>query len=306
MNTPIDLRRAQHAVWLAQELNFSRAAQRAHLSQTAFSRSIQALEASLGLQLFDRGTRHVAVTAAGVQWLEQASTALAQARQLGALARDLASGDGGELVIGATPLAVDSGLAQALTQLRLRRPRLRVEVVSGPWQRLRELLQADRLELFVGFPGDSADQLGCTVRALATQATSVYVRADHPLAGVPVCTLAQMLAYPWACVQMHASLQAGLRQLVRGAELPLTLETDNQTLLRHAVLHTDTILLTWPQWLQADLAAGRVLDLGARLSPQPAPAMRQLACAVVHRSDRSLSPAAEQLVQLLVETQKQA
>ncbi len=82
MNSPIDLRRTQHAVWLAQELSFSRAAQRAHLSQTAFSRSIQALEASLGLQLFDRSTRHVVVTAVGGQWLAQAQAALSQADNL--------------------------------------------------------------------------------------------------------------------------------------------------------------------------------------------------------------------------------
>jgi len=108
--------------------------------------------------------------------------------------------------------------------------------------------------------------------------------------------LEQLLAYPWACVQMPSSLHAGLRQLAQGLELPLTLETDNQTLLRHAVLHTDTVLLTWPQWLREDLAAGRVLDIGERLVPPPALAMRQLACAAVHRSDRSPSPAARQLL----------
>ena len=123
MNTPIDLRRTQHAVWLAQELSFSRAAQRAHLSQTAFSRSIQALEASLGLQLFDRSTRHVVVTAVGVQWLAQAQAALSQADNLSALAADLAQGDGGELCIGASPLAIDCGVVEALLALRQRRPR---------------------------------------------------------------------------------------------------------------------------------------------------------------------------------------
>lgn len=302
MNASIDLRRVQHAVWLAQELSFSRAARRACLSQTAFSRSIQALEASLGLQLFDRGTRHVAVTAAGAQWLAQAGTALAQAGNLAALATDLAQGDGGELRLGATPLGVDCALVPALLALRQRRPRLHVQVESGQWHRLLEKLQSDQIELFVGYPGMASDQRGCRVWPLAAQPLSVYARATHPLARAGRCGYGDLLAYPWACVQMAPSLRAALQALASGAELPLALETDNQTLLRSALLQTDTLLLTWPQWLQDDLASGSVVDVGLRLQPSPPAALLALPCAVVHRSDRSLSPAAQQLLQGLATT----
>ena len=300
MNALIDLRRAQHAVWLAQELNFARAAARACLSPTAFSRSIQALEASLGLQLFERGTRHVAVTAVGAQWLDQAQATLALAGNLSALAADLVQGDGGELCIGASPLAVDSGVVDAVLALRQRRPRLKLQVESGQWHRLREKLLADQIELFVGYPGSPADQLDCTVLALPDQPLSVFARSEHPLAAQVHCTFAQLLAYPWACVQMAPPTRAGVQALVQGAPLPLVLETDNQTLLRSLMLQSDTLLLTWPQWLQQDMAQGRVVDVGARLTPQPPLALRRTACAVVHRNDRSLSPAAQQLVQLLV------
>lgn len=302
MSTSIDLRRVQHAVWLAQELSFARAARHACLSQTAFSRSIQALEAALGLQLFDRGTRHVAITAAGGQWLAQARATLAQASNLAALATDLAHGDGGELRIGATPLGVDAGLVPALSALRQRRPRLHVQVESGQWHRLLEKLQSDQIELFVGYPGAASDQRGCRVWPLAARPLSVYARAQHPLARAGQCGYDDLLAYPWACVQMAPSMRAALQALAGGTELPLALETDNQTLLRSALLHTDTLLLTWPQWLQDDLASGRVVDMGARLQPSPPTVLLTLPCAVVHRSDRSLSPAAQQLLQWLMET----
>lgn len=304
MSASIDMRRVQHAAWLAQELSFTRAAVRACLSPTAFSRSIQALEASLGLQLFERGTRHVVVTAVGAQWLEQAQAALAQVGNLSALAADLAQGDGGELRIGATPLAVDSGLVDALRALRQRRPHLQLHVESGQWHRLREKLLADQIELFVGYPGTPADQLGCTVQSLADQAVSVFARKGHPLAQQRQCAFAQLLAYPWACVQLAPPTRAGLQALVPGAALPLVLETDSQTLLRSAMLQSDTLLLTWPQWLQKELAAGAVADIGSRLRPQPPAVLQRLACAAVHRSDRGLSPAAQQLVHLLVSERK--
>ncbi|MGH8440901.1 MAG: helix-turn-helix domain-containing protein [Pseudomonas sp.] len=65
MTESIDLKRIRHTVLLSEELHFSRAAERANLSQTAFSRSIQSLEADLGVRLFDRDTRSVMLTAAG-------------------------------------------------------------------------------------------------------------------------------------------------------------------------------------------------------------------------------------------------
>lgn len=57
VNTSIELRQLGHLVMLADELSFTRAAIRANLSQTAFSRSIGSLEKRLGVRLFDRGTR---------------------------------------------------------------------------------------------------------------------------------------------------------------------------------------------------------------------------------------------------------
>ena len=78
----------------------------------------------------------------------------------------------------------------------------------------------------------------------------------------------------------------------------MTLETENQALLRNAVLQTDTLLLTWPHWLRDDLERGRVVDLGGRLHPVPPAHLLALSCAVVWREDRNLSPAAQQLYDL--------
>ena len=64
----MDLKRLKHITVLAEERNFSRAAERVNLSQPAFSRSVQAAEAELGLRLFDRGGAQVTCTTAGAAW----------------------------------------------------------------------------------------------------------------------------------------------------------------------------------------------------------------------------------------------
>ena len=58
----INSRRLTHLIALAEEGSFARAAERVHLSQPALSRSIQALEDELGMKLFDRAARGVAMT----------------------------------------------------------------------------------------------------------------------------------------------------------------------------------------------------------------------------------------------------
>ena len=68
----MDLRRLKHLVTLADARNFGRAALLCHVSQSAFSRSVQAAEEELGLKLFDRGTLEVTCTDAGAFVVERA------------------------------------------------------------------------------------------------------------------------------------------------------------------------------------------------------------------------------------------
>src|SRR5262245_18853456 len=124
MNDSIDLKRVRHFALLGEELHFSRAAQRANLSQTAFSRSIQSLETDLGVRLFDRDTRSVTLTAAGRQILVRARELLSCAGRLSAEAEHIANADGGELTFGAGMMAANLYVQDALIELRRSIPRL--------------------------------------------------------------------------------------------------------------------------------------------------------------------------------------
>lgn len=303
MNAGIELKRLQQLVLLAEELNFTRAAARAHLSQTAFSRSIQALEDGFGLRLFDRGTRSVTVTAAGRQLVARARSLLAQADDLVREIDSVAQAGGGELSFGATLMAIDGVLRGVLPLLRKHSPGLKLKVEVGQWQLLQQHLEKERIEFFVGHPGPLAGSAEFAVTPLAPQPASIFCRPGHPLAAPGRRPGPNKVAgYPWAVVQMPDGLGGRLRDLFgigAGAALPVALSCDNQTLLREAVLSSDILLFTWSSWLLADVRDAALVDLGARLRPALPREAMQLACAVVQRAGRTPSPAARRLIGLL-------
>jgi DNA-binding transcriptional LysR family regulator len=73
----LDIRLLRHFVVVAEELHFSRAAARLFVAQQALSRDVGRLERQLGIRLFDRTTRHVALTAAGAELLGRSRALLA-------------------------------------------------------------------------------------------------------------------------------------------------------------------------------------------------------------------------------------
>jgi DNA-binding transcriptional LysR family regulator len=89
----MELRQLEYFVAVAEEANFTRAADRVHISQSGVSAQIRALEAEIGQPLFDRSSRVARLTAAGKAALEPARAALASAAAL----RDAVDGVAGLL-----------------------------------------------------------------------------------------------------------------------------------------------------------------------------------------------------------------
>ncbi|HEX2882974.1 MAG TPA: LysR substrate-binding domain-containing protein [Candidatus Limnocylindria bacterium] len=96
----LELRDLRYFLAVAEELNFTRAAERLHLAQQALSAAIRNLEADLGVQLFSRSTRHVALTPAGEALVDGARHVLASAAEAVDDVMRVGSGRAGRLIIG--------------------------------------------------------------------------------------------------------------------------------------------------------------------------------------------------------------
>src|SRR5262245_15296227 len=78
----VSLRHIRAFVTVAEKQSFARAAESLHVSQPALSQTIIQLEEAFGLRLFDRTTRHVALTSVGSKLLPEARAVLAQVHSL--------------------------------------------------------------------------------------------------------------------------------------------------------------------------------------------------------------------------------
>lgn len=103
MRPQIELRLFQCVVTLAEELSFTLAAKKLFLTQSALSRQIKELEDSLGVALFDRSTRKVTVTPAGIAFVEEARAALVHTERARQMARAVAQGQEASLSVGFSP-----------------------------------------------------------------------------------------------------------------------------------------------------------------------------------------------------------
>lgn len=122
-----DFRQLRYFIAVAEELSFTRAAQRLHLSQPPLSQQIQALEQSLGVRLLERDKRNVALTPPGRVFLDQARRILAMADEARSQVAEAAAGYSGHLKLAYTvSVSFHPALPQTLLRLGQNAPNVRV------------------------------------------------------------------------------------------------------------------------------------------------------------------------------------
>lgn len=167
-------------VAVAEELHFGRAAARLHISQPPLSVQIRTFEERLGVRLFERDRRHVALTEAGAFMLDRARHFLAEADRLQVEASQIARGETGVLAVGYTATATYEILPELLRRFRVSRPSVRLE--------LRELRSADQPEALrtgrieVGLACGPIEKEDLVERVLVTERFVAALPKRHPLA----------------------------------------------------------------------------------------------------------------------------
>lgn len=142
----MELRHLRYFVAVAQELNFTRAAEKLHTSQPSLSSQIRDLEQCVGVALLERDKRKVTLTSAGEGFLADALAILEQAENAKMRARKAAL-DNDHLAIGFVPSAEVNLLPRVLPMLRMRQPETDIELVSLITTQQEEKLRSGELDV---------------------------------------------------------------------------------------------------------------------------------------------------------------
>nr|WP_217344765.1 LysR substrate-binding domain-containing protein [Noviherbaspirillum sp. L7-7A]MBV0878945.1 LysR family transcriptional regulator [Noviherbaspirillum sp. L7-7A] len=181
----MELRHLRYFVAVAEELSFTRAADRLHIGQPPLSQQVQALEEEIGAILFDRSRRSIRLTEAGRIFLEDAYRVLAMAASAAETARRVEKGEVGQLKIGfIKSTAFTPIFPKIINTYRTRYPN--VKLVMQEMSTMRQLAALEDYSLDLAFirPMDTDIPSHLVMTTLQNHRLSVLMPDHHRLADV--------------------------------------------------------------------------------------------------------------------------
>ena len=209
----MELRRLRYFLAVAEELSFTRAAVRLQMAQPPLSSQIQLLENELGVTLFDRSRRAIALTAAGRALVPEARRLLADAEQTARIVRHAADGTVGRLAVGFVPAAVNGVLPDILRRYRTRYPGVALSLYERSPDDLVRQLHEHRVQaafLFAPYRDEALHS-----RCVSTQRLVAALPERHPLASRAAVDVRALAEGPMILPTQHETpgLFSRIRQL---------------------------------------------------------------------------------------------
>jgi DNA-binding transcriptional LysR family regulator len=193
-----DFRALRYFVAVAEELHFTRAAERLYIAQPALSEQIRRLEGELGVELFRRTTRKVELTAAGEEFLSRARRILAEADEALADASRAARGETGSIRVGTGATAGVELVPSVLHAFREARPQVHLDLRQIDWEDTSGGLRDGSVDAaFVWLP---VGHEGLSFATLHEEPRVVALEAGHPLAAERELRMEQVVDEPWPWV----------------------------------------------------------------------------------------------------------
>lgn len=275
---------------LARLRSFTRAASACHLSQPAFSALIRGLEQAVGVRLFERSTRHVALTVEGQLFELSAEPLLAQMQQALVALRDHAQLRRGKVSLALLPSLAAGWLPGVLAEFRSAHSGIEIEVADVLSESCLARVREGQADFAIA--AVRADTLELRAEPLASDCFYLVCPSDHALLRQTRLAARDLLPHPFIHLARHSSV----RQLLDAAVHPLQLRT----------LMEVEQLATVMGMVRAGLGLSVVPGFSLFHFAQPGLATRELRWKglrrqlyLVRRRDRELSTAAQAFYELV-------
>lgn len=211
----MELRQVRYFVEAARLGHFTRAAGRLRVAQPSLSQQIRGLEEDLGVALFDRSGRKVALTAAGEAFLVRAERMLAEAESAKAEAREFSGLFRGRVVIGALQSLVAVRLPAVLATFNGLHPGIEVALREETTTRMLGMLAERELELAFGHTTGLRVPPRIAAEPLFDEDLVLVLSAGHRLAGRREVSLGELRDEPFVCYKEGSGIRAALLEACR-------------------------------------------------------------------------------------------
>jgi DNA-binding transcriptional LysR family regulator len=225
----MEFRHLRYFVVLADELHFGRAAKRLAISQPPLSLNIKQLETSLGVTLFERTSKAVKLTPAGLEFREIALALLAQAKQGEERVRQVAKGIGSRIRIGIVGSMLYRGLPERLAAFQ--KSHARVEIVLTELNSAEQIDALVRGQIDLGFVHTERVPRELKKALYLSEPFVCCLPSSHPAAGGKSVELSTLSEEPFVMFSREASPDYYERILALCAEQGL------QPTITHQVRH---------------------------------------------------------------------
>jgi DNA-binding transcriptional LysR family regulator len=195
----MELRQLEYFIAVAEEANFTRAAERVHISQSGISAQIRQLERELGAELIDRSTRSAGLTAAGEAALEHARAVVASASAVHQAVGEVTDLIRGRLVIGMVIGCTITPLFDALSAFHVAHPGVEISLLEDNSDRLIDGVRAGAIDLALVGTG-AAVPAGLGSLTIISERLVAAIPAGHPLTKKRRVTLSDVSAHPIVCM----------------------------------------------------------------------------------------------------------
>lgn len=288
----LSTRQLEAFLTLAEVRNFTRAARAFHLSQPAFSALIRTLEETVGVRLFDRDKRAIELTVAGTAFELSAMRILSVTRAALREIDDHSNRKLGRAAVALLPSLAASWLPPLLARFALRHPNVVLEVADHISRPCVEMVLSGSVDFaivsFAAGDPELKSEIYCTERF------HLVCHKDNELATVPTIEVEDMTAQTFIHQVRNSIILRFLDAAVHPKRISKVMEVEQlSTVLGLVKAQIGITVVT-------SLTVPLCRDLGLVMRPLP---MRQLirTLYVVRRRGRTLSPAAQGLLEFLLE-----
>jgi DNA-binding transcriptional LysR family regulator len=273
-----------------------KASKRLNVTQPAVTKAVKDIEATLGLQLFERTTRGLLPTVYGEIFARHAKTVLAQLRYAAEELENLRVGYSGHIAVGSLLAASACLLPEAIALLKKDRPAIAITIIDGTYDILLPALTVGDIDMVLGRLPEAGRQAGLLYEELHDEPICLAVRKNHPLAKKKSLSLADLVDQAWVLPVQESSLRRQIEKMFIDEKLALprnVIASMSILAIRVLLRKSDCIAILPYHVARDDVDQGLLALLPIMLGPLQTPV------GAILRAPGDLPPAAKALMECL-------